>query len=240
MSDRYIFKKKVFEDYTVIINTLIKDKSLTWQARGLLMYLLSKPDNWTVTKTDLANSSPVGGDAVATILKELETAKYVAREKFQNELGRWEWRTYVFDEPYTIPPSTVDGQRGNIVNIDIPSTNTAKKEDLVDAMLKYGKSDPNDIDPLIGYPVDVLGLLGAYIKVSSHRPVSAEKADWIKTARVWIEMRVRSSEVADMYGYAVKNWGVARPGSITKAYRMMKTKQQAEDTVVTDQWRKAE
>ncbi len=198
MSERYIFKKKVFEDYTVIINTLIKDKTLTWQARGLLMYLLSKPDNWTVTKLDLSNQSPVGGDAVATILKELETAKYVSREKFQNEIGRWEWKTFVFDEPYTIPPRTVDGQRDNIVSTDIPST-TTKKGNLVDAMAKYNVSDPSDIDPLANYPVDVLAHLKVFIAVSGIRPIKSNKSDWIKTARIWMEMGVRTTDIKAMY-----------------------------------------
>ena len=222
MDNRYIFKKKVFDDYTVLANPLIKDKSLSWQARGLLVYLLSKPDNWTVTKMDLASQSPVGGDAVATILKELEVNAYIKRKKFQNKLGRWEWETYVFDEPYTIPPPPVCGQEGNIVSKDIPSTKTEKT--LVDAMLKYSKSDPNDIDPLANYPVDVIELLRVYVRLSNHRPVKSEKGDWIKTARVWLEMGVRPSEVADMFGYAAKNWDIARPGSITKAYRMMSTK----------------
>jgi len=238
MSDRYIFKKKVFDDYTVLANPLIKDKKLTWQARGLLVYLLSKPDNWAVTKLDLENQSPAGGDAVATILKELEKACYIKREKYQNELGRWEWRTFVFDEPYTIPPPSVHGQKGNILSKDIPSTKT-KEGTLVDAMLKYSKSDPNDIDPLVGYPVDVELHLREYIDISGHRPIASEKADWIKSARGWIELGVKLGEVREMYRYASEKWDIKRPGSITAAYRMMKTKQQAEDKVIESQWRAA-
>ena len=225
MTDRYIFKKKVFDDYTVLANPLIKDKSLSWQARGLLVYLLSKPDNWTVTKQDLAGQSPAGGDAVATILKELESKFYVKRNKFQNELGRWEWETFVFDEPYTIPPRTVHGQGGNIVNTDIPST-TTKKGTLVDAMLKYSKSDPNDIDPLANYPADVVELLRVYVRVSKHQPIASEKGDWVKTAREWKEYGVKPIDVADMYRYALEHWDIARPGSITRAFRMMKSKKE--------------
>jgi len=232
MTNRYIFKKKVFDDYTVLANRLVKDKKLSWQARGLLVYLLSKPDNWTVTKMDLTNQSPVGGDAVATILKELETACYIKREKFRNELGQWDWRTFVYDEPYTIPLPTTHGSGGNIVSTDIPSTNT--KPTHLEAMLKYSKSDPNDIDPLVGYPVDVIDLLRVYVGASGHRPITSEKGDWIKSAREWRELGATAGGVANMYAYAVKNWDVARPGSITRAYRMMKSSNTAcdEDVVI--------
>ncbi len=223
MSERYIFKKKMSEDYTVLSNHLIKDKTLSWQARGLLVYLLSKPDNWTVTKLDLENQSPAGGDAVATILKELHGKAYIKREKFQNEVGRWEWRTFVFDEPFTTTPQAVSGQEGYIVSTDIPST-TTKKGDLMDAMSKYSVSTPDDIDPLVGYPADVIAYLKVFIAVSGIRPIKSQKGDWIKSAREWDEMGIRATDVNYMFAYAVdKEWGIARPGSITSAYNMMRS-----------------
>ena len=233
MSSRYIFKKKALENYTVIANTLINDKSLSWQARGLLMYLLSKPDDWSVTKTDLSNQSPAGGDAVATILKELETKCYISREKTQNELGRWEWKTLVFDEPYTIPPSSMHGDRGNILNTDKPNTTT--KPTILDAMLKYNKQEKNSLE---GYPPDVVDLLQEYIRVSNCQPVASEKSDWIKTARQWLEYGIAVEDVVAMYRYALERWDVARPGSITKAYRMMKSRQHAEQKEDQHKYRK--
>ena len=94
---------------------------------------------------------------------------------------------------------------------------------------KHTLSDPvTDMlgkkDPLAGYPVDAVNLLRTYIVVTNTTPITSEKGDWIKTARVWLELGVRPEDVRYMYAYAIDNeWGVARPGSITKAYRMMKT-----------------
>ena len=34
------------QNYTVVHNELIEDSQLTWKARGILVYLLSKPDHW--------------------------------------------------------------------------------------------------------------------------------------------------------------------------------------------------
>lgn len=93
-------------------------------------------------------------------------------------------------------------------------------KDILAGVLKFQGSP----DPLDGYPADVVGYLGEYIKASSTPPVKSEKADWIKTSREWKELGVAVGDVKKMYQYARDNgWGIARPGSITKAYRMMKS-----------------
>ena len=53
------------------------DKTLSWQAKGLHTYLISRPDNWVLNKTDLINRSKNGRDAVQAMLKELKDAGYL-------------------------------------------------------------------------------------------------------------------------------------------------------------------
>lgn len=63
----------------------IDDDRLSWEARGLLIYLLSKPDHWKVQVKDLINRTKnaigraSGRDKVYTILNELRTAGYIVR-----------------------------------------------------------------------------------------------------------------------------------------------------------------
>ena len=98
-----------------------------------------------------------------------------------------------------------------------------KRDPITDMLKKNGAS------PLEGYPDDVTGYLREYIRLSNHRPIKSEKSDWIKTARTWREMGVKPKEVSDMYRYALANWDIARPGSITNAYRMMKSQRNTDD-----------
>jgi hypothetical protein len=44
--------------YTTINPTFTTDARLTWAARGLLIYLLAKPDNWKVQVKDLVKQAP--------------------------------------------------------------------------------------------------------------------------------------------------------------------------------------
>lgn len=64
----------------------IEDDRLSWEARGLLVYLLSKPDKWVVQPRDLINRTKnaigksAGKDKVYGIINELRAAGYIYRE----------------------------------------------------------------------------------------------------------------------------------------------------------------
>lgn len=80
-------KKKIFRSpkstdhpFTRIDNSLLTDSSLSYAARGVMGYLLSKPDNWRLIKKDLINNSPAGDSAVTNILNELMEAGYVQKK----------------------------------------------------------------------------------------------------------------------------------------------------------------
>ena len=140
MEEKYIFRTKSEKEYTVIKNKLLNDKSLSWEARGMLVYLLSKPDTWIVKKQDLIESSPAAGKKTARILKELETTGYIKRNKFRNEKGQWEWHTWVFDLPNppsilpkrgdgeTILPKPMHGKGVNIVSTELEKTEIKSNE----------------------------------------------------------------------------------------------------------------
>ena len=90
------------QNYTVVHNDLIEDQSLTWKARGILIYLLSKPDHWRTTAAYLASQSPEGIHSVRAALQQLERAGYVRRIKKQNSRGQWSTYTVIFDRPQPV------------------------------------------------------------------------------------------------------------------------------------------
>ena len=90
------------QNYTVVHNELIEDNQLTWKARGILVYLLSKPDHWRTTSAHLASQSPEGIYAVRAGLQQLERAGYIRRIRKQNSRGQWSTYTVVFDRPQPV------------------------------------------------------------------------------------------------------------------------------------------
>lgn len=72
-----IIKIKKKNRYSSIDNNVINDERLSWKARGILIYLLSKPDNWQVRMYDLIKGSKNDGEtSVKNALKELRNLGY--------------------------------------------------------------------------------------------------------------------------------------------------------------------
>lgn len=69
------------QKYTVIPNLIIEDKNLDWKELGLLVFLLSKPDEWEVSVHHLARQRKAGRDAVLNMLKALRDAGYVEMKR---------------------------------------------------------------------------------------------------------------------------------------------------------------
>lgn len=86
-------------NYSCINNQLINNASLSWAARGLLVYLLSKPDDWTANVEHLATQGPTGKKGLWSLLKELETHGYLTRAKRRDGQGRWEWEQVLREVP---------------------------------------------------------------------------------------------------------------------------------------------
>jgi len=97
-------------DYTVVANAIVRDASLSYRARGLLILLLSMPDNWETSSMWLAARAPEGRDAVRKALKELETRGYLRRVRTRDDMGRVRLITMVYDTPATGDGKPVAGK----------------------------------------------------------------------------------------------------------------------------------
>lgn len=98
--------------FAQISNAALSDTRLSYRARGVLAYLLSRPIGWRTSAENLANTGAEGRDAIRTALNELETHGYLIREKQQGPDGRWSTDVYVYDDPQEQPAITDDGFPG--------------------------------------------------------------------------------------------------------------------------------
>ena len=87
------------EKYFKVANSVFNDESLSWEARGVMGYLLSKPDNWQLRVVDLQRRGPAGQHKIRRILRELEAARYLRRERFRRRDGTFGWFILVFEHP---------------------------------------------------------------------------------------------------------------------------------------------
>lgn len=80
-------------NYYTLDKRISEDARLGWAARGLLIYLLGKPDNWKVSVENLRKQTAgarirTGRDGVYALLRELEAAGYVRLKQKRSSDGR--------------------------------------------------------------------------------------------------------------------------------------------------------
>lgn len=88
-------------NFVMIDKGFLENPNLSWKAKGILAYLLSKPNNWKVITRDLVNRSTDGKAAVYSGLKELKEYGYYIKCPIRNEEGTRivQWESTVYECP---------------------------------------------------------------------------------------------------------------------------------------------
>lgn len=71
--------------YFLINRETVRDASLSLEARGLLIYLLSHKDGWVIVTKQIMSSQGIGRDKLRKIFSELIDGGYLKRETILNE-----------------------------------------------------------------------------------------------------------------------------------------------------------
>jgi hypothetical protein len=80
------------------------DPNLSWKAKGIMGYLLTRPDGWKIRFNDLVKRAKDGREAVTSGLKELEKEGYLNYYQERTEGGTFgEWIYDVYERPELNP-----------------------------------------------------------------------------------------------------------------------------------------
>lgn len=210
-----IIRVKKDSKYFAASNEPFNDKRLSWEARGVMGYLLSKPDDWQVMFNDLVNSGPAGAKVIRRVLKELQEYKYLDRKRKQLPDGKFEWVSTIYETPYlgdeTILPIGVDGEtilpkriypsrtypkRSHVLSTESPSTESLSTEGIKDS----GAKRPHD--ERLSHPA-----ITTYRNIARMTPPAAVRDDIIQAV----------GDDFVKWGNVVKDWiGHGwKPGNIT-------------------------
>ena len=120
-----IIRRKHNANFTVVPNGPINDEALTFEALGLLAYLLSRPDNWQVHLNQLRTRGELGRDRAQKLMRLLIDAGYVVRRQARADDSK-QFRDYEYvvydcpqlqkdeiepepENPVTAPPEAKSG-----------------------------------------------------------------------------------------------------------------------------------
>jgi hypothetical protein len=117
-------RKRKKNGFTQIDNSVFENEKLSYRAKGLIGYLLSRPNNWKFNKTDLVRRSTEGRDAVYKAIDELKEQNYLHIYPNRLENGMidgwiWEYDDVPFETVHLKnrttekQPNTGDIQRNN-------------------------------------------------------------------------------------------------------------------------------
>lgn len=77
---------------------VFENEDLTYEAKGLLGSMLSKPDNWAFYFSHFAEKGPSGKDKVRRMFHELIKFGYVVKREIRNQKGRFNTIEYIVHE----------------------------------------------------------------------------------------------------------------------------------------------
>ena len=106
------------KNYTVMANYHLRDKRLSFKAKGIMSFMLSLPDEWDYSVNGLSVFATDGRDGVREALRELEKTGYLKMGQSRSS-GKFGKNEYIITEkpftenPLTAKPSTAEPWRSD-------------------------------------------------------------------------------------------------------------------------------
>lgn len=127
-----IVRIKKNSNFVVMDKTPLNDKRLSWKAKGIIAYMLSKPDDWTFYLDEVMTHSTDGERAFRSGLNELKEYGYVKREPIREGQRIVRWETVVYENPLLcgfVHVQNEDVQNVHVQNVP-PTKNDSTKNEL--------------------------------------------------------------------------------------------------------------
>lgn len=182
-----ILRKRLDSRFVQVPNDTARDRRLSFKAVGVLVHILSLPDESPISADYLAEGHTDGRSAVLTALRELTEAGYYRAERRRTEAGTFRMEVTVSNVPMDQPecdyPTPVDPISENPTpnDKDQPLVERPKEENVGDA--DDGPDSPSALCALLADQIEANG---------SKRP-TVTKA-WTDAARLMIERDDRTPE----------------------------------------------
>lgn len=207
------------QQFTVLYNSMLRDRRLSLKAKGLFAIMASLPEDWQFSISGLATYTGYGKDVIRAALVELKKAGYLLQEQSHGESGRFASSVYVLqdeapcaenpttvapcaDLPFTAKPST---------DLPFAANPTQQNKDLTKERLTNTPKVPNEvydaIDRYIGDDPEYRAAFDGFLanRIAMRKPVKTARA--INTIINRLRMvNDREVEIAMLDKATERNW----------------------------------
>ena len=132
-----VFRVSKNRDFTVIANSVFKDRRLSAKAKGILVEMLSLPENWDYTLKGLTALFSDGIDSIRQGIKELEENGYIVRERKRDARGRLGGMEYVIYETPEKAVENSDPEQSSPANAEPKEDFPVQDESAEDKAMLY-------------------------------------------------------------------------------------------------------
>ena len=132
-----VLVNKTQKNFTMISNSILRDKELSLKDRGLLCTICSLPDQWDFSIAGLSAIIPDGKDAIAKAIKRLEKLGYLVRTMSRNHLGKFVSEIEVFTERRSAADLPERETRHGITDAESPVRDNRDGSSETDKLLEY-------------------------------------------------------------------------------------------------------
>lgn len=165
-----ILRHKHLQEFTVVPNSLLRDQKLSLRDIGILIFMLSLPDEWEFSIAGFDAILPHDGrDAITASLKRIEEAGYLRRDRERGangQIGGVVW--YVSDLPMADTPET-DLPYTAEPCTDLPNTaNPLQRKNLFDKE-KRDKEKRDDAPLVLPFGPELCEVFGDWLAYKKER-----------------------------------------------------------------------
>lgn len=128
-------------DFVTVNKMFIFDERLSAKAKGILLYFLSRPDDWQIYTSEVVKHMNDGQKSINNGIKELMECKYVHRIQKRKDSGVFSGYEYhVYERPTEMPLSEnglsengkTENRKGQTTNNNITNNDLTKNNRRVD------------------------------------------------------------------------------------------------------------
>ena len=163
--------------YILLDKEPIKNKKLSWKAKGLLTYFMSLPDDWSVNLVEIAGHATDGLTSFWSGVKELKVAGYILHTAMRDKKKRIKKHVYFIRENLQVDFPNVENL--NLENVTLLSNKNTNKRNK----LSNDCRDKPDGKTIIK-PFDRLAATKLHNIILSKKNIHLNTSQWPNTFRM--------------------------------------------------------
>ncbi len=146
--------------YVIVDKRPFEKPYMSWKAKGLLGYLLSRPDDWTVRLGDLVKRSTDKMHATRQALRELVMAGHALQVEYRHPNGKYAGTVYevherpLYENPLAVYPKA---EKRTLNNIELTDKENQEEEGKTQNLFMLYTQEIGLLTPLIADAIEDWG-----------------------------------------------------------------------------------